>query len=308
MSIPTSVTGVILMTYGSATTSADVSEFLHHVYPRPSRDLIDEFARRFEVIGGSPLVEITLEQAKELQDELNARVGTGAFVVEAGLLHSAPFIDQAMERLASTNVTRVVGLLLSPQYSPHIMRGYDEALAAASQRHGFTQGSVSMLGPWPTAPKFIELTSRRLQETLANLRGKYESPIPVVFTTHSLPESVVKRDPSYLDQLQETIQAVVDRTNLQQGEWHSAYQSAGHTPEPWLKPDLNDVIAELKPGGTQAVVIVPIQFLADHLEILYDLDTAAREETEALGVAYHRLPVPNTAPLFIQALADIVLS
>src|SRR5437868_3807256 len=137
MSTPTSTTGVILMTYGSATTSADVSEFLHHVYPRPSRELIDEFSRRFDVVGGSPLVEITLQQAEALQAELTARVGKGAFVVEPGLLHSAPFIDQATQRLAATNVTRVVGLLLSPQYSPFIMRGYDDALAAAAQQHGF---------------------------------------------------------------------------------------------------------------------------------------------------------------------------
>lgn len=308
MYTPAKTTGVILMTYGSATTSADVSEFLHHVYPSPSRELIEEFARRFDVVGSSPLVEITMQQSDALQAELDRRTGSGKFHVQTGLLHSRPFIEDAMRRLSERNVTQILGLLLSPQYSPHIMRGYDQALAAAGERHGFTSESVRMLGPWPTAPKFIELTASRLTDARRELADQYGQTVPVVFTTHSLPEKVVQRDPSYLDQLQETIKAVVKNSNLASGEWHYAYQSAGHTPEPWLKPDLNDVVADLRPTGAKAVLVVPIQFLADHLETLYDLDTAAREETEELGVAYHRLPVAGTAPLFIQALADLVIN
>jgi ferrochelatase len=294
------------MTYGSATTSADVSEFLHHVYPNPTGQLIAEFQRRFDLVGSSPLVEITMEQSDALQAELERRAGKGVYHVQTGMLHSRPFIDAAMRRLSERDVTRVLGLLLSPQYSPLIMRGYDKALAAAGKKHGFKPESVRMLGPWPEERKFIELTSSRLTAARAALNEQYGQAVPVIFTTHSLPEAVVKRDPSYLDQLQATVGAVVGEAHLSAGEWHYAYQSAGHTPEPWLKPDLNDVIADLRPSGAKAVLIVPVQFLADHLEILYDLDTAAREETEELGVAYHRLPVPGTEPLFIQALADIV--
>ena len=134
---------------------------------------------------------------------------------------------------------------------------------------------------------------------------RYGQDVPVIFTTHSLPEEVVKRDPSYLSQLEATMLAVAEQAGLSAADYTAAYQSAGHTPEEWLKPDLNDVIAELAPNGVKGVIVVPVQFLADHLEILYDLDTAARAETEAGGVHYHRLPVANLNPLFIEALADI---
>jgi ferrochelatase len=306
MSTPVKRAGIVLMTYGSATTSKDVSTFLRHVYPDPSPELIAEFERRFDIVGSSPLVQITLDQAKSLQTNLDQQAGVGNYLVEAGFLHAEPFIEDAFATLSARGAQSIFGLLLSPQYSPHIMRGYDQALAAAAKRSGYGRGQAAMLGAWPTEPKFIELTSRRLTKVRAQLNQKYGHKIPVVFTTHSLPEVVVKRDPSYLDQLQATIDAIVARTGLPQREWHYGYQSAGHTPEPWLKPDLNDIIAELRQQKARAVLIVPIQFLADHLEILYDLDTAARQETEAGGVRYHRLPVANTNPLFIEALSDIV--
>jgi ferrochelatase len=296
------ITGIILMTYGSATTSKDVEPFLRHVYPNPDPELIAEFKRRFDIVGSSPLVQITKDQASALKTELGRRV-PGRYYVEPGFLHSEPFISDAMARLAKTPVTSVRGLLLSPQYSPHIMRGYDEALAAAAQAHHMLD--AAMLPAWPTEPKFIELTAGRLRHERAKLSQRYQAEIPVVFTTHSLPEPVVKRDPKYLDQLQSTYEAIAARAGLKPSDWHYGYQSAGHTPEEWLKPDLNDIIAELHARQVPAVLIVPIQFLADHLEILFDLDTAAREETEAGGVHYHRLPVANVHPQFIEALADI---
>ena len=307
MSTLTKPTGILLMTYGSATTSRDVEQFLGHVYPNPSQELIDEFKRRFDIVGSSPLVQITIDQATALQKLLDTRAGKGRYVVEAGMLHSKPFINEAVGKLRTRGAGHIHGLLLSPQYSPHIMRGYDKALTEAGEAHGYQPGQVAMLGQWSTEPKFIQMLSDGLLQLRSDLKVKYGRDIPVVFTTHSLPEKVVKRDPSYLDQLASTMQAVADHANLDKSEYQAAYQSAGHTPEEWLKPDLNDVIAELKTAGVPAVIVVPIQFLADHLEILYDLDTAAREETEAGGADYHRLPVANLNPLFIEALADIVM-
>jgi len=305
MSTPTKPTGILLMTYGSATTSRDVEPFLKHVYPHPSQELIDEFKRRFDVVGSSPLVQITINQATALEQLLAGRAGESRYVVEAGMLHSAPFINDAVAKLKSRGAQRIRGILLSPQYSPHIMRGYDQALVTAGEKCGYKPDQVTMLGEWSTEPKFIQMLSDGLLQLRDELQAKYGRPIPVVFTTHSLPEPVVKRDPSYLDQLTATMQAVAKSAQLQPAEYQAAYQSAGHTPEEWLKPDLNDVIADLKSEHVPAVIVVPIQFLADHLEILYDLDTAAREETEAGGVHYHRLPVANLNPLFIEALADL---
>ena len=117
---------------------------------------------------------------------------------------------------------------------------------------------------------------------------------------------MVDRDPGYLDQIAETIDAVVERTGLERGRWQFAYQSAGHSPEEWLKPDLKDLLPGLRDDGHKAVLVVPVQFLADHLEILYDIDIAAREEAEEAGLAFNRIELMNTAP-FIRALADVAL-
>jgi len=222
------------------------------------------------------------------------------------MLHSSPFIQDAMNALKASGCHEVLGLLMSPQYSPHIMGGYAAALTDAARQSGYDEGQVRMLPSWGTEDKFVKLLSSRIHRTLIELHHTYHQSIPVVFTTHSLPERVVKKDPSYLEQLQATTDAIVKAAGLQAGTYYSAYQSAGHTPEPWLTPDLTDIVADLAKTKVPAVLIVPVQFLADHLEILYDLDTAAREQTEKMGVTYYRLPVPGTDPLFIEALADIV--
>jgi ferrochelatase len=302
----TKIIGVILMTYGSATTSGDVEPFLRHVYPDVPKELVDEFKRRFDIVGSSPLIAITKAQAKKVENLLNQQTSGTKYQVEAGMLHSDPFIADAVAKLKKGGCTTILGVLMSPQYSPHIMRGYDDALAAAAKASGYNPQQVKMAGPWPVEPKFVEMLATSLRKLRSELSAKYNTDIPVVFTTHSLPEKVVQRDPSYLDQLQETADTVASQVGLGPTEYSRAYQSAGHTPEEWLKPDLNDVVAQLHAKQVSAVIVVPIQFLADHLEILYDLDTAAREETTALGVHYHRLPVANTNPLFIEALSDIV--
>lgn len=295
------------MTYGSATTSKDVEPFLQHVYPQADSELIAEFKRRFDIVGSSPLVEITVAQAAALQKLLSRLAPQQQYLVEAGMLHSKPFIEDAVKKLKSLGCTQIIGILLSPQYSPHIMRGYVDGLSAAASQNGFDKRDVNMVGPWATEPKFIQMLASELLTLRTKLAEKYDQNLPVIFTTHSLPENVVKRDPSYLDQLAQTAQAVASQADLAESDYTTAYQSAGHTPEEWLKPDLNDVIADVKTKAVPAVIVVPIQFLADHLEILYDLDTAAREETQNLGVDYYRLPVANTNPLFIEALSDIVI-
>jgi ferrochelatase len=180
------------------------------------------------------------------------------------------------------------------------MEGYTKDFFAAAKKYGIRDARVAK--HWPDEVHFVELLSKRIKDALLRLGNK----TPIVFTTHSLPQRVVKRDPSYLLQLQKTIEAV--RAQLDpKVEWYQGYQSAGHTPEEWLKPDLTDILADLHSKGHMSVLIVPIQFLADHLEILYDLDIAARAQCQEFGILYNRIDLPNTDPLFIQALTDVVL-
>jgi ferrochelatase len=301
----TAPTGVLLMTFGSAQTAEEVPDYLRSVRGGgdPDPAVVAEFQRRYEIVGWSPLVRITREQGDALQRDLDESHGRGRFVVAVGMLHSDPRIDEALHALAGARVGRVTGIVLSPQYSPIIMGGYDRALHAAMARE-LPGVEVRVAGPWHTTPSFVGELAGRVQQAL----GRFAQPerVPIVFTAHSLPKPVVDRDRSYIDQLTETIDLVAERAGLPRDRWQFAYQSAGHTPEEWLKPDLKDLLPGLREAGHGDVLVVPVQFLADHLEILYDIDVAAREQAEAAGLRFHRIDLPNTSPVFIRALAEVV--
>src|SRR5919201_1846752 len=199
-------------------------------------------------------------------------------------------------------VRRLLAVVLSPQWSPVIMGGYRRAIDAAAARLG-PDAEVTVAGAWNAEPAFLDALAERVAEALAGL----DPTVPVLFTAHSLPKAVVDRDPGYLDQIRQTIAAVVERVGLAPGRWRFAYQSAGHSPQAWLTPDLKDLLPGLRDEGHRAVLVVPVQFLADHLEILYDIDVAARQEAEQAGLAFPRIELLNTSPRLIRALADVAL-
>jgi ferrochelatase len=299
--------GVLLMTYGSAATAQEVPAYLASVRGGREADseLVEEFQRRYQVIGFSPLVRITQAQGQALQEMLDAEHGTGSFRVEVGMLHSEPRIDPAMQRFAAAGVKRVVGIVLSPQWSPIIMGGYTRSVESSSHHLG-DGATVSVAGPWHLLPEFIKALSDRVVEALARFPPEHRDGIPVILTAHSLPKAVVDREPEYLDQLLATVHAVVNRAGLEADRWQFAYQSAGHSPEDWLKPDLKDLFPDLVAAGKREVLVVPVQFLADHLEILYDIDVAARQEAEAAGIEFNRIELMNTSPGLIRALNAVV--
>ena len=303
----TAPTGVLLMTYGSAATAEEVPAYLASV--RGGRaaepELIQEFQRRYGVIGFSPLVRITQAQAHALQELLDQEHGPGRFRVEVGMLHSEPRIDPAMQRFAAARVERVVGIVMSPQWSPLIMGGYTRAVEAASHHLG-GDAEVTVAGPWHLLPDFVEALSDRVVEALERFPAEGRDRVPVILTAHSLPKAVVDREPDYLRQLMATVEAVVRRAGLTAERWQFAYQSAGHSPEEWLKPDLKDLFPGLVAAGHPDVLVVPVQFLADHLEILYDIDVAARDQALEAGISFHRIELMNTSPAFIRALGAIV--
>jgi len=300
-------TGVLLMTFGSAVTADDVPAYLASVRhgSEPSAEVLAEFRRRYTLIGRSPLIDITRAQAAALQALLNTEEGAGTYLVEVGMLHSSPWIEDAVKSLTDRGMTRVLGIVLAPQYSPIIMGGYVRRLEAAAARapRPLTAG---VAGPWHLTPGFVDCLAWLTTEALARLDQDGVQAPPIIFTAHSLPRSVVDREPGYIDQLRETAAAVAARAGLSTERWTFAYQSAGHTPEEWLKPDFRDLLPGLAAAGHADVLVVPIQFLADHLEILFDIDIAGRQEAEAAGMGFHRIEMPNTAPGLIRALADVV--
>jgi protoporphyrin/coproporphyrin ferrochelatase len=294
-------TGVALLTYGSARDAADVPAYLNRVRQgrTPPDDLVAEFQRRYRLIGGSPLIPITRRLAAELERQL----GDG-FVVETGMRFSEPTVAQAIGRLVERGAGRVLGLILAPQYSPIIMGQYNQMLEAAAAEVG---RPWRMVESWHLHPRFVGVLAERLRSGLDRFPAEARERVPVLMTAHSLPQRVVDREPGYIDMLKATASAVASQAGLPDGRWHFAYQSAGHTPEEWLKPDMLEVLPELARAGHRGVLLAPVQFVADHLETLFDIDIAGKEQAEQAGIEHFaRVPAPNDSPEFAGALTAIV--
>jgi ferrochelatase len=287
------------MTYGSPHNVADVGAYMTRVRGgrQPDQELLAEFRRRYQIIGMSPLIEITRAQASALETRLGKD-----FRVTAGMRFSEPSIAAAVGDLRQRGAERLVGVILSPQYSATLMGGYDQALQAAAD--GLPARTV---GAWHLNPSFIDVLASRIRGALASLDDVDRGRVPVLLTAHSLPRRVVDREPDYVEQLRETAEAVARAADLADEQWFFVYQSAGHTPEEWLKPDLLDVLPTLADAGHRQVIVAPVQFLADHLETLYDIDVAGREQAEMAGFdVFRRVEAPNDSPDFVEALANVV--
>ena len=298
---------VILMTYGSPASLNDIPAYLRNIRGgrEPDEALVAEFRRRYSLIGGSPLLRITNEQAAALEAELKGLNDGNSYRVVAGMRFSPPFIAEVVGE-AAPDSGQVVGIILSPQYSPIIMGGYVRALqdaVAALHRNGL---SLRVAEDWHLQPYLLQALAQRVREAIDRLPPKAREDVPVLLTAHSMPRRVVENEPEYLKQLEETAAAVAELVGLPEGRWMFCYQSAGHTPEEWLKPDFADMMPRLREGGFSHVLIAPVQFLADHLEVLYDIDIGAREQAEKAGIEFARIESLNTTPLFIKALAAVV--
>jgi ferrochelatase len=287
-------TGVVLMTYGAPADDADLPRYLAAVRggKAPEPALVTEMARRYALIGGSPLIARTLEQATALERAL----GNG-YVVTAGMRFSAPSIEDAVATLADRGATRLVGICMSPQWSALLMSGYERELRAQGECRSLP---VALAPAWHREPRFVAALADSVRESLRAAPDAF-----VVLAAHSLPKRVFDAEPHYIAQLRETGDAVAAGAGLEAGRWRWAYQSAGHTQEEWLRPDLVELFPELVASGERELVVAPVQFLADHLEVLYDLDIAAARQARSAGLVYTRIAMPNARPEFIAALADV---
>ena len=295
--------GALLMTYGSP-VSLDreaVRAYLARVRAgrEPESELVDEFARRYEVIGGSPLIAITLDQAAALSEVLG-------WPVAAGMRFSEPSIVDGLRDLVTRGVEHVAAIVLSPQYSPLLMSGYAKAIEEARAELGDRAPRVDVAGAWHDEPAFVRGLARRVGETLDGLGRDERERAAVLLTAHSLPRRVAEQEPGYLAQLRETAEAVAAAAGLPDEDWSFCWQSAGHEPGEWMKPDFADLMPELAAAGRRCVLVAPVQFLADHLEVLYDVDVGAREQAERCGLTFRRIDSLNLDPDLIEALAAVV--
>lgn len=295
--------GVLLMTYGSPSSLDDVPRYLASVRGgRPAdEELVTEFRRRYEVIGGSPLIPITQAQAAALQ----ARLGDGT-LVRAAMRFSSPTLVEMLTELRAAGVEDVVGVVLSPQYSPLLMGGYARDVAAAREAIGPDAPRVRIAEAWHLEPHFIAALAGRIRDAIEELPKAERATTPVLLTAHSLPRRVAEQEPDYLAQLADTAATAAAAADIPEDRWTFCWQSAGHEPGEWMKPDFADLMPKLARDGHRSVVVAPIQFLADHLEILYDVEIGAREQAEEHGLHFARIASLNTEPRFIDALAAVV--
>jgi ferrochelatase len=299
--------GVLVMAYGSPDRLEDMEAYLLDIRGgRPtSPELVAEIKARYERIGGrSPLLDITRAQAAALEAELNRRyAGTGLdFKAGVGMRHWAPRIPAAVDQFAGQGIAELVGLVMAPHSSQLSTGAYFAQLEAAVQAlpAGF---EVRMVPSWHDHPGLIAALAGRAEAALDRFTGTRPY---VIFTAHSLPARILALGDPYEQQLRETAGLLAGRLGLAPGRWQFAYQSAGQSQEPWLGPAVEAVVAGLAEGGEKNLLVVPIGFVCDHVEVLYDIDIACRQLAAERGARLERSASLNTSPAFIAALAEIV--
>jgi ferrochelatase len=277
------------MAYGSPERLADVPAYYSDIRGgRPIRpELLEDLVERYRRLGidqGSPLNAITEETRAALEAEL------GDVPVFTGMKHWTPRIADAADAAVSAGADTVVGLVLAPHYSAMSIAGYRTQLDQALDG----RAELAFIDSWHDEPGFIELLADRVRGTGAH----------VVFTAHSLPARILEAGDPYKDQLLETSRLIAERAGLD--DWTFSFQSESQTGEPWLGPDILDHLEELHERGITEVLVCPVGFVADHLEIRWDLDHEAAEKARELGVNFRRIEMPNADPAFIDVLAGLV--
>jgi protoporphyrin/coproporphyrin ferrochelatase len=279
-------TAVVLMAYGSPERRQDIRLYLEDIREgRPvSDEAVAELTERYRRIGGrSPLGEITERQRAALERELGVPV-------LVGMKHWRPRIADAVERALAVGAETIVGLVLAPHYSRLSIEGYRERLERALAE----RAELRFIERWGTHEPYLDALADRV-------RGREDH---VVFTAHSLPERILAEGDPYRDELLETSRLIAERAGLV--SWSFAFQSASPTGEPWLGPDILDELDALRARGVERVLVCPIGFVSDHLEILWDIDVEARERAAELGLELDRIESLNDDPAFIRGLADLV--
>jgi protoporphyrin/coproporphyrin ferrochelatase len=296
---------ILLLAFGGPESPEDVRPFLDHVLegkPIP-RERYEEVVRHYEEVGGgSPLNRLTLEQAAALRDLL-AREGP-PLPVYVGMRHWDPFIADTLATMSRAGMRRAVGLVLAAHRCDASWDAYLRAVDEARQRLGPEAPAVDYVAPWSDHPLFIEALRDRTSAAIETVPAARRSDARLVFTAHSIPIAMAERS-GYASSLKRTATLLAGR--LEPRPWSLAFTSrSGRPSDPWLEPDIGDALRALKGEGARDVVVSPIGFVSDHVEVLYDLDIAARRAADDLGIGFFRAPTAGDHPSFTRMLAALV--
>lgn len=301
---------VLLMAYGSPETIHDVGEYYRHIrgtyFPSnaPHEKEIDYLKSKYQQIGGrSPLLEITRQQAKELQSELGKIKGTHSFNVYFGMKHWRPFIEDAMGRIYVDGISRIIAIVLAPHYSEISIGGYIKSIKTFQAEHG-NKAEINFIKSWHLNEFYLNSIANNIKSTLKSLDSNSKDEVPLVFTAHSIPKNGLLNSDIYQEQLAQTCQSIAKLENLK--KWQFAFQSKGSKGE-WLGPDIRHTVKKLSQENNSIIVICPIGFVSDNLEILYDIDIECQNIAKESGAKIIRTRSLNTNPTFIKALSSVVM-
>jgi len=290
--------GVLLLAHGAPDRLEDIPEFLLNV--RGGRRLpgaaVNEIIRRYNLIGGSPLLRLSTLQAEGLAKLLG-------HPVYLGMRNWKPFISEAVRQINADGLDRVVALCLAPQNSRTSIGLYKKYLFEDVERLA-PNLQVDFIENWHDHPGLVEAFRERVATALAGVQAEADGPVPVIFTAHSVPEKTIEDGDPYEQQVRATAALVAKALSLK--EFKVAFQSQGMTSEPWIGPTVESLIDQLATQGRRDVLLAPVGFVSDHVEILYDIDVAFRQYGKTRGVTVHRSESLNDSPLFLRALAAIV--
>ena len=298
-------TAVVLMAYGTPRSKEEILPYYTDIRRGrpPTDEQLQDLTNRYEAIGGlSPLKQLTEDQRDALQSELDS-ISPNTFQVFLGLKHASPFIEETVTEVVGLGYKKIVGLVLAPHYSSYSIGQYMDRVRAVAEPAGIT---VTGIDSWAREEAFIEFLANDMREKLASLPERTK----VLFTAHSLPQRIIDGGDPYPHELHATATAVANKLGLVEGDdWAIAWQSAGRTPEPWIGPDILDVIDTIAADKqADGVLVSACGFVADHLEVLYDLDIEAKHRSDHHGLKFDRTTCVNDDATVMAALANRVLT
>jgi protoporphyrin/coproporphyrin ferrochelatase len=296
--------GVLVMAYGGPDSLDEIPGYLADIRsgrPTPAR-IVEEITHNYQQIGGkSPLLEITRRQVEAVQ----TRLDPATFKLYLGMRHWSPWIEDTVRDMLDDGITHAISLVLAPHYSKMSIAKYQAKIAAGLEMQR-GQLQLAHIESYHDDPGLVQALAERVDAGMRCWPEAERQAVHVIFSAHSLPVRILKTGDPYDEQLQQTARLVAERAGLEDGQWSWSYQSAGRSPEPWLGPQLPEHLHALAEKGIRNVISLPVGFVSDHVEILYDIDIQAQEVARELGMRLERPPALNEDPLFIDTLAGLI--
>ena len=292
--------GVLVMAYGGPDNLDEVEPYLMDVrgYRATAPEIIQEVRERYREIGGrSPIRERTQAQADALQRVLDQQ--GGGFKTFVGMRHWNPFIQDTLAEMRAQGIERSVGLVMAPHFSRMSIQAYFNKIEDANSGM-----QIAKIADWHLLPEYIDALTQRVQVALELFPESVREQVPMIFTAHSLPERILEWGDPYPMQLLATTDALAERLGSRPYEF--AYQSAAISTEPWLGPDASEVMERYAAEGKRHMLICPIGFVCEHVEILYDIDVVYQKLASDLDVQLERIVMLNDDPQMIRGLAGLV--